>query len=158
MGDKSVYAAVQQRLRPIESSLYLSAYCILKNKEDAEDAVQETIYRALEKNGQIRDWDAFRRWIAKVLIHESYKIYHKRKRLLYTDDWEAFFSPTVDKSDIEFFSIVSNLKKAEKSVMILRFYYDLSIEEISRVLMLPVSTVKSRLYRTIKKIKSEWEG
>lgn len=76
MGDKSVYAAVQQRLRPIESSLYLSAYCILKNKEDAEDAVQETIYRALEKNGQIRDWDAFRRWIAKVLIHESYKIYH----------------------------------------------------------------------------------
>ena len=77
---------------------------------------------------------------------------------MYTDDWEAFFSPTVDKSDIEFFSIVSNLKKAEKSVMILRFYYDLSIEEISRVLMLPVSTVKSRLYRTIKKIKSEWEG
>ncbi len=158
MEENSLYAAVQQKLHPMESRLYLSAYCILKNKEDAEDAVQETVYKALKKSGQIRDWDSFHIWVAKVLIHESYKIYHKRKRLLPSDDVEAFFSPTIDKSDIEFFSIVSDLKKAEQTVIILHFYHDLSFEEISRILKLPLSTVKSRFYRAVRKIKTEWEG
>lgn len=56
----------------------------------------------------------------------------------------------------EFFEVISELKEKEKKILTLRYYYQMSIEEISHVLCVPLSTVKSRLYRTLEDLKIDW--
>ena len=141
----------------MEKNLYLSALSILRNKEDAKDALQEAIYLAYKEQDTLKEKCAFKAWITKIVINESYKIYNRRKRFIDISESDNLCFQSADNDDLHFFDIISHLKKSDKTIIILRFYNDCSIEEISNLLKMPLSTVKSRLYRALKKIKNEME-
>lgn len=147
----------KNQVHQIEKKLYLSALSILRNPEDAKDALQESIYIAYNKINSLKDKSAFEFWLTKILIHESYRLYNKRKNYVDISDCEGIFISPMDESDLLFFDMISHLKKNDQTIIILRFYNEFSLEVISKMLKLPLSTVKSRLYRALKKIEEDLE-
>ena len=148
----------EQYVNDIKKQLFISAYTILRNQDDAMDAVQQAIYIGYSKFDKLKDQNKFNPWIAKITLNEAYKIWNKRKKYIQidydTDENMSYY----DFNDVEFFDIIANLNKMEQEIIILRFYYEFSLAEISRVQKLPLSTLKSKLYRTIKKLKMQLEG
>ena len=155
--DSGVFDFEQQFLL-LEKSLYLTALSILRNPEDAKDAVQEAIYCAYRKRNSLKSTTAFKEWITKIVINESYKIFYKRKKFIDIDECDYFCFEFAKDSDLVFFDLISKLRKrTDKTIVILRFYHDFSLKQISELLKIPISTVKSRYYRALDKIKSEME-
>lgn len=60
-----------------QSEMYRIAYRILQNKEDTDDAVQETLYRAYTNLESIRKPEYFKTWIIRILMNTSYEILKK---------------------------------------------------------------------------------
>ena len=147
------------RVKAIEKRLFLAALSILRHPQDAEDAVQEGILKAYRKRKSLRDEDRFEAWITRIVICESYHLNSKRKKgwEMTENIWDTCFTE-VERQDVEFFDTISALSREEQSVLILRFYFDYSLEDISRCLRLPLSTAKSRLYRALAKLKARMEG
>lgn len=145
-------------IQAIKKRLFVSAYTILHNRDDAMDAVQQAIYIAYKDFNKLKDTGKFNPWIAKITLNETYKIWNKRKKYFQENNYTDEFMAHYDSSDIEFFDMISFLKRTDQEIIILRFYYDFTFEEISDIKKLPLSTVKSRLYRTIEKLKSELGG
>lgn len=142
----------------IKKQLFVSAYTILRNRDDAMDAVQQAVYIAYSKFDKLKNQKKFNPWIAKITLNEAYKIYNKRKKCKRIDCVNDTIMSYYDSNDIEFFDMITSLNKIEQEIIILRFYYDFSLEEISHIQKLPLSTVKSKLYRTLEKLKIQLEG
>ena len=97
--------------------------------------------------------------MAKIALREAYRLYRRQKKraAVETELTDRIFCPETSQKDIEFFSIIASLNSKEQAVLILYFYHDQTLDEISRQLRLPLSTVKSRLYRATAKIQRQWE-
>lgn len=53
-------------------------------------------------------------------------------------------------------NLINNLKEVEKSVVMLKFYHDYTLKDIAELLDIPIGTVKSVLYRSLEKLRSEY--
>lgn len=127
-------------------NLYIMALAILKNEMDAEDAVANAILKAYENRGQLRAIHKFKPWILIITKNEALKI--KQKRLLLPGDEkvEALLEPVQEQYD-ELWDVLQKMKEEYRLVIVLFYYEDLSLRDISKVLDIPVGTVKSRLNR-----------
>lgn len=132
------------------------AYSILQNKEDAEDAIQETYYRAVKGISQLKNKEYIYTWIYKILINECNKIQNKKRRRIPEDIKECF---EVDlarcvESKIFIEEVLKNISEDHRQIVVLKFIEQLSLKEISEILDIPVGTVKSRCFYAIDKIKN----
>lgn len=133
-------------------NLYRLAIGILHNRDDAEDAVAESVLKAYEKLHTLRNIESFRAWIMQITANEAKKIYSKNKRSAPTEDIEGYMPEFVDERH-ELWDIVMGLDVTYREVVILYFYEQLSIKEIGKILHIPEGTVKSRLYRAKQQLK-----
>ncbi|MGN0305789.1 MAG: RNA polymerase sigma factor, partial [Lachnospiraceae bacterium] len=108
------------------------------------------ICTALEKCDSIRNPDALRTWIYRVVVNEALQLLRKGKREVSWDPqimpedvyWEA---PVEEVQEV--YAQVQKLPPPIKTIILLRFYEELSLKEIAQVTGLNINTVKSRLYR-----------
>lgn len=143
-----------EMIQETKISLYRISKSILKNEADVEDAISETILKAYVNLDRLKDQNSFKSWIMKILVNECYSIGRKYKRLDLTDDMEVFEGTYEDKADNSLISYVNSLKPEYRAVVILFYYEDLSIADISSVLKISNGTVKSRLFRAKSKLKT----
>lgn len=130
--------------------LYRVALAILMNDEDAADAIQDTILTCWEKLGTLKKDQYFKTWMTKILINRCYDI---RRRALRIVDLEAYEEPaTEDSYNLELKEALSLLDEKYRSVMILFYGEGYHIDEISKILRITPSTVKTRLQRGRKKL------
>lgn len=163
---------VKYQHRLMRYLLYLTG-----NRELAEDLFQEVWMRVLVRGGQFNGQARFETWL--FTIARNMVIDQKRKRTTSSLD-ELFETGNDDNRPMSFdvadgeptpFDCVSNFEDREKiakallgldtmhrEVLVLRFYEDLSLEEISRITKSHLSTVKSRLYRGMAMIKPRLES
>ena len=140
---------------------YRIAYSYMKNSDDALDVVQETVLKAYEKRHTLRSEEMLQTWFYRILINTSIDMLRRRKRLVIVDELpeEACGSGQVprllDAMDLD--QALERLPAELKTVIILRFFEDLKLSEIAQVLRLPVSTVKSRLYRGLSVLRADME-
>jgi len=140
----------------------------LSTVEDVMQSIYLNLYNTLQKKGPnyIEDIDRFLYKIAKTEIYKHYKLKNKLK-INYIDDYSLLESESTSDFSIEEESSIINrltsdeiwleIKKERIEVQkILAFYYlqGLKINEISDLVGLNENTVKSTLYRSIKKIKT----
>ena len=140
-----------------EKSLYLVAVSFLHNTEDARDAVQEAAISALRGYSKLKNKDYFKTWITRILINKC-KDFLKAKRfsLELTDSIGTFTS--IPDEELEVMDCLCRMEPAEVKYITLRFYGDMTYDEVSRLLRLPVSTVKFRTKRAMEKLKIMLEG
>jgi len=135
---------------------------------DAEDITQEIFFQMVKSIPKLKDPARFSSWLYRIAINRI-KDYHRKKKLLRyfwvsseNDTIEAHAqnhinnpAEGVDKIEFwqEFFQAMGHLSPLEREVFILRFVDQLQIKEIVDVLSKNESTVKTHLYRALKKFK-----
>lgn len=142
--------------------LYRTALLILGNKEDAEDALQESFIAIYKNIASLSDFNKLKPWIFSILKNSCYTRYRKRKRE-FPDEFvlEKADSNSISKGEDDFLlsneveAALLNLKEKEREVLVLFYYNDFSIEEIAKICNSFTGTIKSRLYRARKNLKKE---
>ena len=144
-----------------EEKLYRIAYTYTKNQENALDVVQEAITKSLENISKLRNEEYVKTWFYRILINEAIKASKNTKSFI---DYETITNELSSQSNenelienIDTFAIIQKLKPKLKTVIILRFFENLKIEEIAYITKTNTNTVKSRLYKAIEDIRKDLE-
>lgn len=135
---------------------YRLALSYVKNADDALDVVQESIYKAISTADTLKNPDYLKTWFYKILVNTSLDLLRRRKKLVVVDDeaLSSFDSGTFDNcEDIDLQTALDNLPAQYRSVVVLRFFEDLKIEEIAAILDENVNTIKTRLYKSLKMLR-----
>ncbi|WP_431029842.1 RNA polymerase sigma factor [Lysinibacillus sp. LZ02] len=135
-------------------------------KEDAEDITQEMIIKTMECIQQIEP-EKMRAWMFKVAIHRYYSLYNKNKSIvtLNHDDlerlktiFEHVESHLLMKEQAnELVEALQGLQPKFQQLLILKYYMELSYKEISEILDVKETLVKTYLQRARKSFKKIWE-
>lgn len=136
--------------------LYMLALAILKNETDAEDAVGNAILKAYENMGQIRVFHKFKPWILTITKNEALKIRKKRLLLPGNEAVESQLNPVQEHYD-ELWDVFQKMKEEYRLVVVMFYYEELSLRDISDVLDIPIGTVKSRLSRGKEELRDALE-
>lgn len=145
-----------------EQDLYKMAFIYVKNSNDALDIVQETAYRAFKTVNHVAEPKYFKTWLIKIVINCSIDLLRKKKKvaLLKPAIAENITDEVNENIDLEMTirDLIESLDENEKSVIMLRFYEDLTIKEIAKILDVPLGTTKTILYRALNKLRDHLKG
>jgi RNA polymerase sigma-70 factor, ECF subfamily len=154
-GEKALAAMVEQ----YASTLYRVAYSVLRNAEDAEDAVQEAFVRVLRHRdtlGEVRD---HRVWLIRIVWNIVLDRKRRAKTRPETDDvaelervlpvggLSAEERAAAAQHHAHVLGLVETLPGKEREVLMLSAFEELSSVEIASVLGITESSVRSRLFR-----------
>lgn len=135
---------------------YRLAYSYVKNKEDALDIVQDAIVKALRYQHTLKDALYVHTWFCKIIINTCKTYLQKQNRYIdLEDDTLAYYDePTYDYYKfLELEEALDHLSYKEKTIILLRYYNGLELKEIADIMDQNLSTIKSTLYRALKKLR-----
>lgn len=134
-------------------SLYHISKSILQNDADCEDAVQEAIATAFAKLHTLNHEQYAKTWLTRILINECYNILRKQKKLVPLSDYEL--EPEYETDDYsELYKALLRLKKEYRLTIVLYYLEGYSVKEIAQIMRTGAGTVKSRMSRGRKLLKS----
>lgn len=140
-------------IKNLENGMYRLSYSILKNEEDAQDAVQEAIYNAYKKLETLKDKRKFKSWIYKIITNTSFEMLKNKKDYLDIEQENV----QEDKIDIDtnltLWNAVQGLEQPYRTTITLFYYEDMSIKEISKITGTKIDAIKKQLSRGREKIK-----
>ena len=140
-------------IKSYEKDLYKVAIAMTKNDDDALDCIQEAILQAYISIKDLRQDEYFKTWLIKILINKCNALLKKNKKILNLDV-NTSKNDKVEQSDrLELKDSINNLDSDLKIIVILYYYEDMSIKDISESLNIPQGTIKSRLSRARSKLK-----
>ena len=147
----------EKSYKECEKSLYLIAFGYLHNAEDARDCVQEAAISAFRAFGKLKDKGLFKTWITRILINKA-KDFLKNKRYTeeLSDNLNVFCE--IPDNDMDVVEGICRLKPELSAYITLRFYNDMTYDEVAKTLNLPVSTVKYRTKTALEELKIILEG
>ena len=153
-GDRAAFGQLMHRYA---GAVYNLAYRMLGSAEDAEDASQEIFLRAYTRLASFDRQRRFSTWLLSVGSNYCIDRLRRRRFSWATLDDTAFALPSKERSperialDHEQQGIVQRalqqLPENYRMITVLRYWSDLSYEEIAKVTGLPESTIKTRLHR-----------
>lgn len=138
-------------------SMYRFAYSYMKNNADAEDAVSESVIRALHSINSLKDTKRIKFWMYRIIANTSINMLKSKQRTIPSEFDENALGGECDKSDIGFESMVQSLDEKYKSVIVLKFFEDMTFKEIASVLGINENTVKTRLYKALEILRENPE-
>ena len=132
-----------------QEEFYRLAYSYVKNRDAALDVVQESIVKALAKSDTLRRPEYLKTWFYRILLNESMNHHRRAKRLVPLED--TLLETPVPARDpgerLDLYDAIDVLPEKYRTVIILRYFSDLSIREIASVMEIPEGSVKSYLNR-----------
>lgn len=133
----------------LQETLYRTARSILRNEQDAQDAVQEAVTQAFARLHTLRAPAKFKPWLLRILVNTCYDACRRRRSTVYLEAVEeTLAAPQSDCEErMSLWSAVMRLPEEQKAVVTLFYYEDLPIRAISEVLGVTQGTVKTRLSR-----------
>lgn len=150
--------AFSELIKYVEHDLYNIAKSRLSNLHDAQDAIQNTLTAAFTNIDKLEDPKLFKPWIIKILKNACYKFYekHKRNKEVFDDFSDIPERSDYMESDINFDDMIKDLPEDEQELLKLKYKYDLTFKTIARELNINEGTVKSRIYRSLGKLKKKY--
>ncbi len=141
------------------SRTYRLATRILGNRGDAEDCVNEAVLRAWDSFDGLRDLDKFGPWLIRIVVNVCRNDLRRRRVVqiepLAEDDLQAddpfeggLLSDAVAHA-------LDCLSPDQRVAVVLRFWNDLRVDEIARILRVPGGTIKWRLHTANRRLKAE---
>ena len=138
-----------------QADFYRLAYSYVKDREAAMDVVQEAIVKALDKVDGLREPAYVKTWFYRILLNETMDHFRRARDVVPFDEaLEVQGPPGLDPGErLDLYDAIGRLSFAEQTVIRLRFFQDLKLEEIAQATGANLSTVKSRLYKALRKLK-----
>lgn len=148
---------VEETLIKNYSKYYKLAFAYVQNDNDAMDIIQNASYKAILKSDSLINIQYADTWIYRIMINEA-KSFIKKNKII-TESLEDINLKTEDKyEDIDLKRALEALGEPDKSIIVLKFFEELKIEQIADILRINQSTVKSKLYRGLKKLELFMRG
>ncbi|MCJ7566316.1 MAG: sigma-70 family RNA polymerase sigma factor [Anaerolineales bacterium] len=164
-GDDDAFAQI---VGNYQVPVYNLCYRMLGNKEEAEDAAQETFLRAYRNLKRYDPKRKFATWLLSIASHYCIdRLRRRRLQLVSLDDLLPRREKAASTSGAEvnylqlesaeeIRSMLDGIGEKDRAAVILRYWYDFSYEEIAESLSLSLSAVKSRLHRTRREMANRW--
>jgi RNA polymerase sigma-70 factor (ECF subfamily) len=158
-GNRDLY---HELIRPHERMVYLTAYSLLRDEADAEDAAQEAILKAYRALATFRGASRFGTWLVSIVCNEARGRLRKKSRVpseSYEDqgevtpallaDWREIPSESLERKELveQIEDAIKGLPATYREVFVLRDRDELGIDEIAEVLGITENLVKVRLHR-----------
>lgn len=143
---------IQENLIANYQHYYRLAYSYVHNEADAMDIVQEGAYKAILKSGMLQNPDYAGTWIYRIMVNEALT-YLRKHKTSYEELTEDMNMKEDHYEDIDLKSAIEGLGEPDSTIIKLRFYEDMKLEQIAAVVDENINTVKSRLYRTLKRLR-----
>ena len=157
MGFQKNTADTERILTDNYEKYYRLAYSYMRNEDDALDVVQESAYRAIRDCGKVKNKDYLSTWIYRIVVNTALDLLRKKKKETLTEELPEI--PVEDQyQETELRTILNQLDHKSKTIIILRYFEDLKLEDIADILGVNLNTVKARLYRSLKKLRLNLEA
>ncbi len=154
-------------VRPYEKSLYFAAFSILQNEQDAEDAAQEAVLKALKNLSSFRAESKFSTWLISIAINEARARLRHARVLKFesvdepTENEEGSFTPALitdwrevplqalERKELRemLHSAIAGLPEIYREVLLMRDVEDMNIADTAKALDVTEGVVKTRLLR-----------
>lgn len=158
MGIKEQFKIIEKYIVQNKEAHYRTAFSYVKNKEDALDIVQESIYKALNSIGKLENIQYIKTWFYKILIHTALDFIRKNKRIHFVEDMDMNIDGKEDQyEDFDLQKALDHLPLSYRTIIILRYFEDLKIADIANILDENINTVKTKLYAGLEKLRIEME-
>jgi RNA polymerase sigma-70 factor, ECF subfamily len=173
-GDRRAFSELVDMYK---DKIYYLAYRMLNNVQEAEDVVQETFLRVFKNLDRYDEKQKFSTWIYRIATNLSIDRLRKRKAVYSLDagmapdgegtDYYSTLASTDPSPEGQLIltetqqtirRAIDQLPEKYKSVVILRYMHDMSLQEISEVLNMPVTTVKTRVHRGREYLRKKLEN
>lgn len=136
--------------------VYRLAYSYVKNQQDALDIVQESIHKAFASAGSLKNASSMKSWFYRIIVNTSLDVLRKQKKIHVVDETtiEAMDPGSEDVyANMDLEKALDELPTIYRSVILLRYFEDLKIDEIAEVLNENSSTIKTRLYQALRLLR-----
>ena len=125
---------IQQVLLECYEKYYRLAYSYMGNQEDALDVVQESAYKAIRDSKKVENENYISTWIYRIVVNTAIDMLRKRKKEGINTQIEDYEMPVEDTySNPDLAVALNRLKAEERLVITLRYFEELSLEEISDI-------------------------
>lgn len=148
---RQTYKLLVDYIQNNQEKFYRVAYSYCKSREDALDIVQEAIYKGLKSYKSIQT-KYIESWFYRILINTSISYLRKNKELL-TFQPEMLDEAVEDKDYMDLYDAIDLLDPDEKTIIILRYFEDKKFKDISDILNTNENSIKTKLYRILRKLK-----
>jgi len=139
-----------------KDDFYRLAYGYVKNSNDAIDILQDSIQKAISSKNNLKKEQSLKSWFYRIVINTSLDFLRKQKRLVVVDEEtiQSYSSGINDHyTNIDLERSLEALPPKYKSVIILRYFEDLKIEEVAEILQESPNTIKTRLYKALELLR-----
>ncbi len=147
----------EEKYAQCEKSLFLVAIGYLHNTEDAKDCVQEAVLSAYKAFPRLREHKHFKTWLTRIVINKCKDFLRKHRHTEELTD-DICILQTIPTEEIGIIDCICRLRPQLSVYITLRFYQDMTYEEVSKVLKQPVSTVKYQTKKALLELKELLEG
>lgn len=147
----------EQEYKKHERALFLVAIAYLHNTEDAEDVLQDAALSAYQAYENLKNKEYFKTWLTRIVINKCKNFLKSRKYTEeLTDNLNVFCN--IETAEMEIMEALCKMGSKLSIYITLRFYNDMTYEEMAKSLTLPVSTVKYRTKTALNELKKLLEG
>jgi len=142
-----------------QDKMYRIAYSYVRNKEDALDVVQEAVYKGYISYSKLKQVAYAETWLIRIVINVAKDILRLNKRIVPLEmeqlNIQGSSESNIVYEQIAVHQALDKLNEHERSVIILRYFEDMKLLDVAKLLEKPISTIKSTLYRALKKMEIE---
>ena len=149
MNADALQKKVEEQILDSYEAMYRLAYTYVRNEEDALDIVQESVYKAIKYSGRVRQEAHIRTWLWRIVMNTAVDFIRKSSREIATDETQETSALDTESER----AIQAALDEREKTVVVLRFFEDQKLDDIAKIMNENTSTIKTVLYRSLKKLK-----
>lgn len=155
--DKENKDLIEQIILEKYNQYYRLAYSYVHNDADACDIVQSGAYNAIKNSHTLKQPAFAETWIYRIMLNECFK-FLKQPKLFSYESIQEENGPKVcytedNYHDFELREALNILSDKDRAVVILKYFEDKKLDEIAYILDENINTIKSRLYRCLKKLR-----
>lgn len=136
---------------------YRVAYSYVYNEADASDIVQNGAYKALRNGHTLKNPKYAQTWVYRIMLNECFRYVKQSKLLSYEAIQDQNGLEVGYKEDnyanIDLQRALDTLPDKDKAIVILKYFEDKKLQEIAEIFDENDNTIKSRLYRSMKKLR-----
>ena len=160
-GKKANEKIVEDIILEQYNQYYRLAYSYVHNEADAEDIVQNGAYKALRNSKTLRNSEYAKTWVYRIMLNEIFNFLRQTKVVSYEymqEEMGMEAESVEDKyADIDLQTALDSLPEQDKAIIVMKFFEDKKLEDIADILDENINTIKSRLYRSMKKLRIRLE-
>lgn len=143
---------VEELLLKNYNQYYRLACSYTHNESDASDIVQNGAYKAIKNSEQLKNIDFAATWLYRIMINEIFQFYREQRKNSYDEIPEELQTEDTYE-DFDLKRALEELPEKDQLIIKLKYFEEMKLEDIADVTNENLNTVKSRLYRGIRKLR-----